>query len=119
MICFITVPSSAPTNVRIKAKTARLVTFEWIAVSCEKINGVLRYYGYTLQGIEYDNRTWTGTSNDVTWTARDLVPYALYSFTMMAVNNAGSSALSDVIRVRTDEAGMFFRSNVSIFQNPC
>ena len=104
----ITVPSSAPTNVCDKAKTARSVTFEWRAISCDKINGAWIQYRYTLQGIEYDNRTWTGTSHGVTWTARDLVPYALYSFTVTAVNNEGSSAESDVIRVRTNETSRWF-----------
>ena len=104
----ITVPSSAPAGFRIKAKTARSVTFEWTAVSCDKINGVLIFYGYTLHGIEYDSRTWTGTSSDVTWTARDLVPYALYSFTVTAVNNAGSSAQSGVIPVRTAQASTWY-----------
>lgn len=50
----------------------------------------------------------TGIRGKSSWTLEKLQPYTIYQFCVYAVNNAGTSKLSEVAEIRTDEKGECF-----------
>jgi len=102
---FRTVPEGIPQNITPVASSATSVTLAWKPPSLEESNGVI--VGYLI--ILYDKLR--NTTRNITVTSldeaiiEDLFPYTEYEARLVPFNSKGIANVSDVISVRTKEAG--------------
>jgi chitinase len=110
-LCFISVPSTPPGNIRVTAKTSTSISLSWTAPSKDSTNGVL--IGYR---VHYDdNRKLikmnanVDTSSDKTnLTLNDLGKYTNYAIKIAARTVRGPGLFSKLISVVTDEDSKYF-----------
>ena len=105
VILFPTVPEGIPQNITPAATSATSVTLAWKPPSLKESNGVIVGYIIILfDKLRNTTRNITVMSLDQV-VIEDLFPFTEYEARLMPFNSKGISNVSDVISVRTKEAG--------------
>ena len=104
------VPSSFPENITFSSVEARSMIVSWDEVPCSVQNGPIT--GYLLN---YTNTTFSNTINitggkNRAYTLTQLRPYANYTVTVSAYNDAGTGSTSDNRIQQTEQAGQLVYS---------
>ncbi|GFU09835.1 collagen alpha-1(XII) chain [Nephila pilipes] len=110
------VPSEAPTNVRVISFTNDTLEFEWNPINCKDANGDIIYYDYAI--IHYEDVPTTAIRRrkslknishifysvpDYRVKIDDLKPFTSYGFMVAGVTGVGRGPLSDTVFHKTDE----------------
>ncbi|GFS46749.1 receptor-type tyrosine-protein phosphatase T [Trichonephila inaurata madagascariensis] len=110
------VPSEAPTNVRVISFTNDSLEFEWEPINCKEANGDIIYYDYTI--VHYEDVPTTAIRKrkslkdishifysvpDSRVKINDLEPFTSYGFMVAGVTGVGRGLLSDIVFHKTDE----------------
>ena len=99
------VPEGIPQNITPAATSATGVTLAWKPPSMEASNGLIVGYLIILcDKLRNTTRNITVTSLDQA-VIEDLFPYTEYEARLVPFNSKGIANVSDVISVRTKEAG--------------
>ena len=81
------------------------LTFSWSKPTCEFYDGPITGYTFKLTDTQSGVVIWLSDTTANSVTIANLVPYTEYSFQVAATTNMGPATDSDIITVRTAEAG--------------
>ena len=109
VIFYFLVPSSAPRQVLVSAKSSKSLHVSWTAVPQEYRHGKIHlhkiYVSLATQPSNYINSYFT--FNPVEYNISDLRVFTLYVIRVSAVNEAGEGPKSRAVTARTLEGGEF------------
>ena len=109
VIFYFLVPSSAPRQVLVSAKSSKSLHVSWTAVPQEYRHGKIHlhkiYVSLAAQPSNYINSYFT--FNPVEYNISDLRVFTLYVIRVSAVNEAGEGPKSRAVTARTLEGGEF------------
>ena len=109
VIFYFLVPSNAPRQVLVSAKSSKSLHVSWTAVPQEYRHGKIHmhkiYISLATQPINYINSYFV--FNPVEYNISDLRVFTLYVIRVSAVNEAGEGPKSRAVTARTLEGGEF------------
>lgn len=102
---FVSVPEGSPQNITPAATSPTSLTLAWKPLSNDIANGlILGYYILLLDQLRNETQNITVQSLDQA-NIENLFPYTEYEARIVPFNSKGQGNVSDVILVRTKEAG--------------
>lgn len=84
------VPTGAPQHLSGNAVNSTTILIEWYDVNCTERNGDITEYSIQYESNEYQNSLISTTTMSKSYTAKNLIPFTKYVFTVAAINVNGT-----------------------------
>ena len=117
-VCFTIVPEGPPINVTGTSFSTTSINLDWLPVSEELRNGIIRKYEAYIYGANGYNEQMTVQAPTRTAVFQGLVIFSNYSLKVRAFTRKGPGPWSSLINTTTSAGGMFLVASCLNFCRP-